>query len=303
MMKNILITGATGFLGSELLGLLKSREYNLYCPIRKGSKPEIHSENIIYYKTDLTNSEVFIKDTKRHVNKCDFIIHLASNISCSFPKECFQANLQFTETVIKSADTFDDAKLFFISSSSASLSKLSSYGKSKYLSEKRIQNECKEWVILRFPILFGGGDKNVNEIIRLCKSKKIVPIFGNGKYRVQPLYVTDAAKAITLILQEYRDYSNEIIDLMGLKTYRFIDLVRLIAANIPHKVYLIKIPALVWFPPMKILGLLSSKIIQLAERIMDLVQDKYFSNDVTKKLLRDEFLDFEKYIAEKLRDA
>lgn len=71
MDKSILVTGATGFIGSRLVNNLIEKEYNTTSLIRKGKKSHLKSKNIV---GDLTDSELNISDTI-----FDHVFHLASH--------------------------------------------------------------------------------------------------------------------------------------------------------------------------------------------------------------------------------
>ena len=70
MNKSVLVTGATGFIGSRLVNSMIEKEYDVSSLIRKGKIGHVKSKNII---GDLTDSELDIPDTK-----FDCVFHLAS---------------------------------------------------------------------------------------------------------------------------------------------------------------------------------------------------------------------------------
>ena len=53
----------------------------------------------------------------------------------------------------------------------------------------------------------------------------LFPIFGSGKYKWQPIYVKDVAKAFVKAINNKKCY-NKIFEIGGLKRYRFIDLIK-----------------------------------------------------------------------------
>ncbi|MGI0057042.1 MAG: NAD-dependent epimerase/dehydratase family protein, partial [Nitrosarchaeum sp.] len=71
MNKSVLVTGATGFIGSRLVNSLVEKEYGVSSLIRKGKIGHVKSKNII---GDLTDSKLDIPDTK-----FDCVFHLASH--------------------------------------------------------------------------------------------------------------------------------------------------------------------------------------------------------------------------------
>ncbi len=97
MTKSILVTGATGFIGSRLIEALIEKEYNVTSLIRKGKKGHLKS-NIIY--GDLTDEKI---DFKEHEFDCVF--HLASHTPLEKNKKILEkVNLEGTKKL------FDEIK-------------------------------------------------------------------------------------------------------------------------------------------------------------------------------------------------
>ncbi len=71
MSKSVLVTGATGFIGSRLVNSLVEKEYNVSSLIRKGKSGHVKSKNIV---GDLTDSKLDIPDIE-----FDCVFHLASH--------------------------------------------------------------------------------------------------------------------------------------------------------------------------------------------------------------------------------
>ena len=75
--ENILVTGSTGFMGSNLLlSLVKNKNYNVYGTIYK-SRPRIESNKIKYKKANLLKSKDCLKVTKN----IDTVVMCAANSS------------------------------------------------------------------------------------------------------------------------------------------------------------------------------------------------------------------------------
>ena len=92
--KSILVTGATGFIGSRLVNSLIDKGYNVTSLIRKGKKGNLKS-NIIY--GDITDERIDFKDLE-----FDCVFHLASHTPLEKNKKILEkVNLEGTKKLFK----------------------------------------------------------------------------------------------------------------------------------------------------------------------------------------------------------
>ena len=114
MIKNIVITGATGFIGSNLVKRLVSEKYNLYLIVREESdltciKESIDSVNICVYKGE---TEELINIFKS-IGKVDLVIHLASLFIAQHKQEqvtgLIDSNIKFGTQILE-AMTYSGCK-------------------------------------------------------------------------------------------------------------------------------------------------------------------------------------------------
>ena len=189
---NILITGAKGFAGRNLVA-------NLYT-IKDGknkTRPEIQIDEIFEYDIDSTAEEL-----KEYCSKADFVFHLAG---INRPKEAseFSGNYGILGTVLaelKSAD--NKAPVMLSSSVQATLEGRfagSEYGKSKLEAENMLFDYEKETgakaLVYRLPNLFGKWCKpNYNSAVAtFCNNiAKDLPITVNDpSVELELLYIDD----------------------------------------------------------------------------------------------------------------
>ncbi|MCR1959810.1 UDP-2-acetamido-2,6-beta-L-arabino-hexul-4-ose reductase [Thomasclavelia cocleata] len=143
----ILITGANGFVGKNLVSTLKNI---------KGGKDKtrnIDIEDIYSYDVDNT-----IEDLKKYTSDCDFVFHLAGINRPKDISEFYQGNATFTETLCSLLEEHDNKSPILISSS-IQASKDNDYGKSKKEGEEYLLNHGEKMdskvYIYRLANLFG----------------------------------------------------------------------------------------------------------------------------------------------------
>jgi dTDP-4-dehydrorhamnose reductase len=189
---NILITGASGFIGRLLLETLKRKNYNIVGTVLNGSAS---SDGCKVIRIDLSNkleaSNFFYE------NKFDIIFHFAAYISPKLNEENpIKANLYnvgITKNIIDGVN--NDCHLVFLSTDKVFdgsvdlpneetlVAPCCLYGKLKYDCEELIKNKIDSHHIFRLPIVHSLGDLNsssfIDKSILSIESGNSVSIYSN----------------------------------------------------------------------------------------------------------------------------
>lgn len=136
---NILITGADGFVGKNLITQLSYLKKNI----------------------STINKKTSHKDLALKINKADVIFHLAGSNREKNIKNFTKNNVDFTKTVSQLLES-SKKKIKIIFASTIHVNQNSIYGKTKKKSEeilKKIKNKKVKVIILRLPNIFGKWSK------------------------------------------------------------------------------------------------------------------------------------------------
>ena len=97
----------------------------------------------------------------------------------------------------------------------------SPYVRARALGEERVRDAYPESVILRPSALFGPGDALISTLEAMLEWLPVIPLFGDGDSRVQPVHVDDVARAVVAAL-ERTDAGGKTFELGGpdVFTYR-----------------------------------------------------------------------------------
>jgi len=241
MVKSVLVTGATGFIGSRLVEALINKEYDVTSLIREGKKGNSKS-NIIY--GDLTDEKIDFKDLK-----FDCVFHLASHTPLEKNKKILEkVNLEGTKKL------FDEIKN--ITNSIIYISGLGVYGEpgdkiineeqkynpntnfvkirldaEKYLIDNSLKNDI-DFAVVHFGDVYGpGGWFNEMLVKRLQKNTFRMP--AGGDYYKGFVHVDDAVGSMIAVLEQksfgesfivadsqpvtFKEFSNFTADQIGAK--------------------------------------------------------------------------------------
>jgi NADH dehydrogenase len=98
------------------------------------------------------------------------------------------------------------------------------------------------YAILRPAVLFGKEDILINNIAWALRRLPVFGVFGDGQYRLQPIYVDDLAE---IAVHEGENRDNKIINCIGPETFTYRGLVETIAEIIGKKRRIIPAPPLI----------------------------------------------------------
>ena len=121
----------------------------------------------------------------------------------------------------------------------------SPYIRSRGEGEAAVETAFPGAVIVRPAVIFASDDAFLTTILRLLRSLPAYPIFGDGRTRLQPVYVEDVAAAIAQILrQSQKPYP--VYELAGPRVYSYEELLRTIARIAGLRPVLIRMPFAFW---------------------------------------------------------
>jgi nucleoside-diphosphate-sugar epimerase len=206
---SICITGASGFLGTRLLDRLQRSGRKLACLGRR--KPIAASGKVEFIEGDLLDRGT----VRRAVEGCGTVVHLAAVTGKQSPGEYFRVNRDGTEVLASEARRAGVGRFLYISTIAVKFPDISRYhyAQSKQQAEAIVAASGLPWTIIRPTMIFGPGSPVFEGLKRLA-SLPVVPIFGNGRARVQPVFVGDLASVIAT-LAEADEFAGRTIEVGG----------------------------------------------------------------------------------------
>jgi nucleoside-diphosphate-sugar epimerase len=209
MTKSILVTGATGFIGSRLVEKLVDEKYNVTSLIRKGKKAHPDSKSIT---VDLVDSDLNIS-----VPKTDCVFHLASHTPLEKNKKISEkVNLDGTKNLFEQIK--DQTKsLIYISglgvygepgdvivNEKTPYNPTTDFVKIRLEAQKFLEKNCKElginFTVIHFGDVYGSRGWFYEFMIRrLLKNTFRLP--KNGEYYKGFVHVDDAVGSMISILE------------------------------------------------------------------------------------------------------
>jgi nucleoside-diphosphate-sugar epimerase len=241
-MLRVLITGATGFLGSHIAEVLVQHGFTVRCTIRSSSSIK-WLEGLELEKVNLDfNDEASLQKACESV---DVVIHNAGITRAKDDSEFFEVNTNATERLAKAAIKAKVSRFIFISSLEARgpdsfSTAISAYGQSKLEAERRLEKLSNdiEVILLRPAGVYGPRDTDLLTLFQLAKYGFLTVPATSG--RLQPVHGRDVAEAVLATIKRKAQLGP--FDISEPHTYSWQDMAQLMEAAMKHKLKVIRIP-------------------------------------------------------------
>lgn len=217
-MNSILITGGSGFIGSNLVPLLMKKGHKVFIyDLKEPRSLAIHSENLEYIQGDIRDAGAMDKALS-HANK---VVHLAADTrvmdSIANPVFNFETNVLGTFNILEACRKHGIGNIAFASTGGAILGEkdppineemfptpTSPYGASKLFAEGYLSAYAASYdinfVALRFANVYGPLSYHkgsvVAHFIKQVLQNKPLTVYGDGTQLRDYIYVTDLCQGI-----------------------------------------------------------------------------------------------------------
>ena len=215
----VFVTGATGYVGQNLIPRLQQNGYEISCLLRS---PENHVDRLLFNDCHIVKGDITDRDSLRGIlDKADLIIHLAivtPLTNAQNDESVYQAvNVHGTNNLFDECRSSKPKRILCFSSTAAigrpvvdfidektPLDPVNAYGRSKKDADNLISLYVKNYqlpvITLCFPHIYGPGE--VHDLLKIIKmiKKGILPQVGFGPNFLPMLYVSDAMDSILLAI-------------------------------------------------------------------------------------------------------
>lgn len=207
----ILVTGATGFVGSNVVKELVGQGYQV--------RGLVHSQKNLDRLKDLS-----VETVTGNITELDSLIKPFQGIKYLFScvgiiYETKSANFDSihvlgVKNLVQLARQNKVEHFVHISALGTRPNAVSRYHQTKYEAEQEIINSGLTYTIFRPSIIFGPKDDFVNRFAKMLKYNPVFPLIGEGKSKLQPLYIKDLAKC-TVASLNIVEARNKIFEIGG----------------------------------------------------------------------------------------
>jgi uncharacterized protein YbjT (DUF2867 family) len=264
----VLLTGATGLLGGELLKLLLAEGHEARCLLRAGSPnaSRLDAERAEIFRGDAANGE----DLLRALQGTDALLHVAG--------------IEYAQPVVEAARRAGVGRVVVVGSTSVHSSYEFRAGP-KLRMERVVRRSGLDWTIVRPSMIYGSErDKNVQRLLRFLGRAPVFPMFGPGTNLWQPVYHEDCARGVYEALVRLSAVGRS-YDLPGGESLTYLDLVKTAAGALGKKPRIVRVPL---EPVRLLLGAAEKLRLPLpvgSEQVLRLREDKAYPYEEARREL------------------
>lgn len=222
----VFLTGATGFVGREVTRRLLAEGHLPVCLTLPGSEKKlVMPERVILRCGDVTEPD----SLRGALLGCQAVIHLVGIIRQAPEKGVTYERLhvEATRNVLTAAREQGVQRFIQMSSNGAARDGKTDYYRSKWRAEQEVRRSGASWTIFRPSIIFGKEDNFCNKLADLVRRMPVVPVIGDGRYRIAPVAVEDVAAGFVRSLNR-PETEGKIYNCCGSAAYPFDELLDLI---------------------------------------------------------------------------
>ena len=253
--ETVLVTGATGFVGSHVLEAAANFGLQLRALVRRPADAARLEQAGVQVVLGSLEDEAALRQA---VNGASSVLHLAAATKARSAEEYEAANVAGTRAVVDAVSKSErrPRRLIYLSSLAAvgppvngvpvtranPARPLTTYGRTKLAGEKLCEaaGGGVQVAILRAPAVYGPRDRDVFEFFRLA-NRGIVPLPSTATGRLQMIHARDLARS--LLLAATSAAANGVYHVAEARSYEWAEMAHMVGSALGRRVRVVRVPA------------------------------------------------------------
>jgi NADH dehydrogenase len=238
----VAIFGGTGFLGRRIAAVAAGADWDVRVAVRL-PRPDLWIGQAVQPEqtpVDIREAE----QVRRAVDGAAAVVNAVS-LYVETRTDSFESVHVSGAANVARAAARCEAGLVHLSGIGVDPESPSKYVRARTVGEQRTHEACSHSVILRPSAMFGPDDAFLSAMTQMIRWLPLIPLFGRGVTRVQPVHVDDVARAVVNALD--RDEARgRVFELGGPEVFTYRKLVRTLCERLGRRRLLVPVPFVLW---------------------------------------------------------
>jgi NADH dehydrogenase len=194
----LLLTGATGAVGSRLLPHLLEAGHEVRCLVREPRRLGRSRVAVQITLGDLAElSDPYL--LRQALRGVDTVVHLAATIRDQPPRRIEELNGLATARLLRGAESAGAERFVFFSALNAHAAQRTRFFRAKALAEDAVEASPLETTVFAPSIVYDHSDPWIT-LLRRFSFLPVMPVSGSGQARYQPIWAEDVAHCVVSAL-------------------------------------------------------------------------------------------------------
>ncbi len=233
----ILLTGATGSVGSALLRRLTAAAVPVRCLTRdpKSLGPE-------RVRVQIALGDLAVPASFRNALRgVDTVVHLAASIRDQPLGSIEELNAMATLRLVRAAERAGATRFVFFSAIGASLHAPTRFHRAKALAQRAVEESKLQTVVFSPSLIYTPGDPWLTLLERLSLLPAL-PVPGRGRAVFQPIWADDVAACVAAVLDGGRRDERATFELAGPESLSHDEILRAVLQSLHRERPLVHVP-------------------------------------------------------------
>ena len=244
--KRVTVFGGSGFLGRQIVKCLAAEGTNVRVAVRHPERASLLKGFARDSQIELVRADVWDESTvARAVKKSTWVINTVGHYMEKSGATFDAIHGQGAHNVARQAGNAGVERLIHISGVGADPASDSPYVRARGIGEDLVKGAFEGVTILRPSVIFGPDDSFFNTLAGLARQMLVLPLFGRGRTKLQPVFVGDVAEACVRVLAD-PSTQGKLYELGGPRIYTYKTLMNLVLEHVGKRRALVPVPFFVW---------------------------------------------------------
>jgi uncharacterized protein YbjT (DUF2867 family) len=237
----VFVTGATGFVGEEVLRHLFAAGYSTRILARNPNSPRVRAA-ISRHGVQVHPGDVLESGSLQDgLDGVQAVIHLIGIISEAGRSTYENVHTRWTQNLIEATRQSGANRFIHMSALGTRPNARARYHQSKWAAEEIVRQSGLNFTIFRPSLIYGAHDGFVNLFAKIIRSSPVLPVLGGGRTKFQPVSVQTVAAAFVKSITQPKSIG-QTYDLCGPQTFTLPEMLDQILSVMQGKRVKLRVP-------------------------------------------------------------